>query len=70
MLFCLFLAGWERSHLLTLLCVKFYFGFATFTYGVPGPVWYLIVSIANHFLFHLSVLLLNGAHYNVAYITK
>ena len=41
---------WERADLLALLHVVF----ATFPYGVPGQVWYLIVSIPDlclHFYF-------------------
>ena len=35
---------WERADLLALLCVMFLCVFVTFSYGVPGQVWYLIVS--------------------------
>ena len=36
-----------RAVLLTLLCVVFSCVFVTFPYGVPGQVWYLIVSIPD-----------------------
>ena len=35
---------WERADLLDLLCVAF---FVTFPYGVPGLVWYLIVTMPD-----------------------
>ena len=38
---------WERADLLTLLCVMFPCVFVTFPYGVPGQVWYLIVTIPD-----------------------
>ena len=38
---------WERADLLALLCLVFSCGFVTFTYGVLGQVWYLIVSITD-----------------------
>ena len=46
-LYCLFLACWERADLLALLCVMFSCVFVTFPYGVLGQVWYLIVSIPD-----------------------
>ena len=36
---------WERTDLLALLCMMFSCVFVTIPYGVPGPLWYLIVSI-------------------------
>ena len=36
---------WESTGLLALLFVLFSYVFVTFPYGVPGQVWYLIVSI-------------------------
>ena len=38
---------WEKADLLALLCVVFSCVFVTFPYGVPGQVWYLIVSIQD-----------------------
>ena len=35
------------ADLLTLLCVVFSCVLVTFPYGVPGQVWYLIVSIPD-----------------------
>ena len=37
---------WVKTDLLALLCVGCSSVFVTFPYGVPGQVWYLIVSIA------------------------
>ena len=44
------IACWERADLLVLLCVMFTCVFVTFPYGVPGKVWYLIVSIPDLYL--------------------
>ena len=38
---------WERAGLLALLYVMFYCVFVTFSCGVLGQVWYLIVSISD-----------------------
>ena len=38
---------WERIDLLALLCEMFSCVFVTFSYGVWGQVWYLIVSIPD-----------------------
>ena len=38
---------WERTELLTLLCVMFYCVFVTFPCGVLDQVWCLIVSIPD-----------------------
>ena len=48
MLFCLFIAAWG-SPLGSLVCCVFC-AFVTFPYGVPGHVWYLIVSITDRCL--------------------
>ena len=47
MLSCLFLAVLLSSagNIAWLSCVKGFDVFVTFPYGVPGQVWYLIVSI-------------------------
>ena len=37
---------WERADLLAVMC-DFLLVFVTFPYGVPGQVWYLIVSIPD-----------------------
>ena len=42
---------WERADLLALLCVMFFCVLVTFSYGVLGQVWYLIVSIIDLCLF-------------------
>ena len=42
---------WERADLLALLCVMFFCVLVTFSYGVLGQVWYLIVSILDLCLF-------------------
>ena len=36
---------WERADLLALLCVVYPCVYVVFPNGVPGQVWYLIVSI-------------------------
>ena len=42
---------WERVDLLALLCAVFsLLYFCNFPYGVPGQVWYLIVSIPDNCL--------------------
>ena len=41
----------ERADLLALLCVMFSCVFVTLPYGVPGQVWYLILSIPDLCLF-------------------
>ena len=41
---CFLLTRWERADLLALLYVTFSCDFITFIYGVPGQVWYLILS--------------------------
>ena len=46
-LFCLFLACWERADLLALLYVMFSYVFVTFPFGVMGQVWYLILSFPD-----------------------
>ena len=47
---------WEKADLLALLYAMFYCVFATFPYGVPGKVWYLIVSIPDLcFLLYFAV---------------
>ena len=38
---------WERANLLALLCVMFSHVFVTFSYGVLGQVWCLIVLIPD-----------------------
>ena len=38
---------WERADILALLYVMVSCVFVTFSYGVPGKVWYLIVSIPD-----------------------
>ena len=38
---------WERADILALLFVMFPCVFVDFPYGVPGQVWYLIVSIPD-----------------------
>ena len=38
---------WERADLLALLYVMFSCVFVTFTYGILGQVWYLIISIPD-----------------------
>ena len=38
---------WERVDLLALLCVMFSCVFVTFSYGVLGQVWYLVVSVTK-----------------------
>ena len=38
---------WERDNLLALLYVMFFCVFVTFSCGVLGQVWYLIVSIPD-----------------------
>ena len=38
---------WESANLLALLYVVFSCASVTFLYGVPGQVWYLIVSITD-----------------------
>ena len=43
---------WERADQLALLCVMFSCVFVTFPYGVPGQVWYLIISIPDLCLFY------------------
>ena len=42
----LVIIGWVKAELFALLCVGRSGVFVTFPYGVPGQVWYLIVSIA------------------------
>ena len=42
---------WESANLLALLYVVFSCASVTFPYGVPGQVWYLIVSITDLCLF-------------------
>ena len=37
----------ERADLLALVC-DVYCGFVTFSFGILGEVWYLIVSIPDH----------------------
>ena len=44
---CLLLPCWERSDLLSLLCVTFSCAFVTFPFGVLCQVWHLIVSIPD-----------------------
>ena len=41
----LVVTSWERADLLALLYVMSSCVFVTFLYGVPGQVWYMIVSI-------------------------
>ena len=50
----------ESADLLALLCVEFTCVFVTFQYGVPGQVWYLILSIPDgfHLLYFVSILIL------------
>ena len=43
----LLITCWERADLLALLCVVFFCVFVTFPYGVPGQMWYKIVSIPD-----------------------
>ena len=38
---------WEMTNLLALLYVMFHCLFVTFPCGVPGQVWYLIVSVPD-----------------------
>ena len=38
---------WERADLLALLCVVFSCVFITFPDGVPGQLWYSILSIPD-----------------------
>ena len=45
---------WERADLFALLCVLFRCIFVTFPYGVPGQVWYMIVSIPDLCLLYFS----------------
>ena len=40
----------ERADLLAILCVMFYCDFVTFSCGVLGQVWCLIVSISDRCL--------------------
>ena len=47
MLSCLLTTCLERADLLVFMCVVFYCFIVTFPYGIPGQVWYLIVSIAD-----------------------
>ena len=50
-LLCCFVYSLQHGdHLLVLLCVVFFCAFVTFPYGVPGHVWYLIVSITDRCL--------------------
>ena len=45
---------WKRAYLLARLYVMFSCAFVSFPYGIPGQVWYLIVSIPDLcFLSHL-----------------
>ena len=45
---------WKRAGLLALLYVMFSAVFVTFTCGVPGQLWYLIVSIPDLCLLTLN----------------
>ena len=55
------LTRWKRTDLLALLCVMFCHVFVTFSHGVSGHVWNLIVSTLALFLLpYLSVLISNN----------
>ena len=43
---CLVVTCWERADLLALVC-DVYCDFVTFTFGILGKMWYLIVSIPD-----------------------
>ena len=43
----LMITCWERADLLALLCVVFSCVFVTFHDGVPGQLWYSILSIPD-----------------------
>ena len=43
----LIITYWEKFDLLALLCVTFSCVFVTFSYGVLGQVWYLIILIPD-----------------------
>ena len=57
-----------RAGLLVFLCMVFSCVFVSFSYGVPGQVWYLIVSIPDlcllfnfviqHFMFTFAIILM------------
>ena len=52
---CLAVTCWERADLLALVCDVYYI-FVTFTCGILGQVWYLIVSfpdLCHIFYFYL-----------------
>ena len=56
----LVIISWKRADLLTLLCDVFSCVFITFPCGVPGQVWYLVISIpaqlrlaSHHMYIHL-----------------
>ena len=50
----------ERADLFAFLCVLFSCKFVTFPYGVPGQVWYLVVSIPDlYFLYGIATALIN-----------
>ena len=62
---------WERADLLALLCVIFSCVFVTFTYGVLGQVWYLIVSIPDLcLLLHFVILMTVGIVKNKKVCTR
>ena len=44
---CLVITCWERAEYLGSLVYDVFFCFFTFPYGVPGQVWYLILSILD-----------------------
>ena len=41
---------WKRADFWALLCVVFSCAFDSFPFGVLGQVWYLIVTIPDHWL--------------------